>query len=114
MNQTRTAVVADVATRVIESQGVYRRYANTINATLAALAGAVAALAGIWTISGEFPAVTGVLVFLAPILTAVATRLTKNGMSPGVERDLVAAARAEDQGQSSVGLPVYHGPTTAG
>lgn len=113
-------LVADTLHRAAKGQKWYQKYANTINATLAALAGAVAALAGQWTATGEFPGLTAVLVFIAPFLTAIATRFTKNGITPSVERKLLAQADEDDREAATYGrhsapaLPVYSGPTSAG
>lgn len=123
MNDYRSTMVADILADVASKQTVYRKYANTINSTLAAIAGVLTALAGQWAITGQFPETTAVLLLVAPFLTAVVTRLTKNGVSPSVQQEIIATARAEDSNEiieqriaaaESIPptLPVYDNPST--
>lgn len=123
----KTEVAADIVYQLVDKQSGVKKYANTIAAFLATAGGVLTALAGVWVVTGQFPTVTAAFVAIAPFLTALAVRFTKNGISPSVQEKILDTARESDlrdEVKSSLNelretleharqnLPVYRGPSS--
>ena len=94
INPTLDAVQAAIAT-AIEAQPWYRRFANTVNASLGGVAGALATLAAAYAATGRADS-TAVLVGAAAAITAgIAARLTKNGVTPSTGEAITAVVAAQ-------------------
>lgn len=124
-------LIADFLDRSVERQSWYRKNANTVNGGVAGLAGAVAFLLAYVQTTGQWPGIEGLLVFLAPVLSALALKLTRNGIGEVQAAELKRKAAMEERRETpssrstapgpapteapattSSGLPVYHGPST--
>lgn len=97
MTGLRTEVVADFIDRSVEDQTWYRQNANVVNGTAAGLAGAAAFLLTYTQTTGSWPGLEGALVFLAPVLSAVALKLTRNGIGEVQAAELKRKAAMEDR-----------------
>lgn len=97
MSGIRTEVVADFIDRSVEGQSWYRQNANVVNGTAAGLAGAAAFLLTYVQTTGSWPGLEGALVFLAPVLSAVALKLTRNGIGEVQAAELKRKAAMEDR-----------------
>lgn len=97
MTGIRTEVVADFIDRTVESQSWYRQNANVVNGTAAGLAGAAAFLLTYVQTTGSWPGLEGALVFLSPVLSAVALKLTRNGIGEVQAAELKRKAAMEDR-----------------
>lgn len=126
-------IIADFVDRSVEGQSWYRQNANVVNGLVAGLAGALAFLLAYVQASGSWPGAEGLLVFLVPIFSAVALKLTKNGIGESqaaelkrhaamedredsrreVSRQVAPTAPVADTPSTASGLPVYFGSTTA-
>lgn len=94
INPTLDAVQTAIAT-AIEAQPWYRRFANTVNASLGGVAGALATLAAAYTATGRADS-TAVLVGAAAVIAAgIAARLTKNGVTPSTGETITAVVAAQ-------------------
>lgn len=94
INPTLDAVQTAIAT-AIEAQPWYRRFANTVNASLGGVAGALATLAAAYAATGRADS-TAVLVGAAAAITAgIAARLTKNGVTPSTGATISAVVAAQ-------------------
>lgn len=110
-------IIADFVDRSVEGQTWYRKNANTVNGVVAGLAGAIAFLLAYVQTTGQWPGAEGLLVFLAPLLSAVALKLTKNGIGETQAAELKRQAAMEDrevsrERQRSVQAPVAEAPST--
>lgn len=90
-------VIADFVDRSVEDQSWYRKNANTINGVVAGLAGAAVFLLTYVQTTGAWPGAEALLVFLAPLLSAVALKLTKNGIGETQAAELKRRADMEDR-----------------
>lgn len=92
----RYEVVAGFIDRAVEDQNWYRRNANWINGTLAAVAGVLVYLLAYIQTSGNSPQLEQLLVAVVPFLTAISLRLTKNGIGSVQAAELKQKVAKED------------------
>lgn len=84
--QTLGTTLADV----VSKQSTYRRYANTINSFAGALLGMIGVVLAQLTAEGKFDKSTAIAGAIAAITAAMATRLTKNGISTTNANEIIA------------------------
>lgn len=94
INPTLDAVQAAIAT-VIEKQPWYRRFANTVNASLGGVAGALATLAAAYAVTGRADSTAVLVGAAATIAAGIAARLTKNGVTPSTGATISAVVAAQ-------------------
>lgn len=131
----RNELIAEFIDQTVEDQSWYRKNANTVNGTAAGLAGATAFLLAYYQSTGTRPGLESLLVFLAPLLSAIALKLTRNGIGEVQATEMKRKAALEDRMEvhrervreevsrpstpetdpaatTVSGLPVYRGPST--
>lgn len=89
INPTLDAVQTAIAT-AIEAQPWYRRFANTVNASLGGVAGALATLAAAYAATGRADSTAVLVGAAAAIAAGIAARLTKNGVTPSTGEAITA------------------------
>lgn len=94
INPTLDAVQTAIAT-VIEKQPWYRRFANTVNASLGGVAGALATLAAAYAVTGRADSTAVLVGAAATIAAGIAARLTKNGVTPSTGATISAVVAAQ-------------------
>lgn len=94
INPTLDAVQTAIAT-AIEAQPWYRRFANTVNASLGGVAGALATLAAAYAATGRADSTAVLVGAAATIAAGIAARLTKNGVTPSTGATISAAVAAQ-------------------
>lgn len=94
ISPTLDAVQAAIAT-VIEKQPWYRRFANTVNASLGGVAGALATLAAAYAVTGRADSTAVLVGAAATIAAGIAARLTKNGVTPSTGATISAVVAAQ-------------------
>nr|DAO82729.1 MAG TPA: hypothetical protein [Caudoviricetes sp.] len=94
INPTLDTVQAAIAT-AIEAQPWYRRFANTVNASLGGVAGALATLAAAYAATGRADSTAVLVGAAAAIAAGIAARLTKNGVTPSTGETITTAVAAQ-------------------
>lgn len=94
INPTLDAVQTAIAT-AIEAQPWYRRFANTVNASLGGVAGALATLAAAYAATGRADSTAVLVGAAATIAAGIAARLTKNGVTPSTGATISAVVAAQ-------------------
>lgn len=94
INPTLDAVQTAIAT-AIEAQPWYRRFANTVNASLGGAAGALATLAAAYAATGRADSTAVLVGAAAAIAAGIAARLTKNGVTPSTGATISAVVAAQ-------------------
>lgn len=82
--------------QAIARQSWYRRYANTINAVICAIVGALAYLGTYWQATGSISTDNVLLSTALPVLTAFVMRLTKNGIGEVQAQRLLSEHAAQE------------------
>lgn len=95
INPTLDAVQTAIAT-IIEKQPWYQRFANTVNASLGGVTGALATLAAAYAATGRADSTAVLVGAAAAIAAGIAARLTKNGLTPSTGEAIATAVAAQN------------------